>query len=171
MPPGRLARILGPFEKEVRMTLYELLKFLHVLLAIAWVGSAILLSILAFRAQRSGDPTALVRQAADAEWVGMKILAPISGAVLLAGVAMVLEGDLGFTTTWILIALIGWALSAAIGAGFLGPESGRLKALIAEKGQEDPAVKSRIDRILLISRLDLLLLIFIVFDMVIKPGT
>ena len=152
------------------MTLYEFLKFLHVLLAIAWVGSAILLAILAFRAQRSADPAAMGRQAADAEWVGQKILAPLAGIVLLLGIAMVLEGDLGFTTTWVLIGLIGWATSIAIGAGFLGPESGRLKELIAAHGPEDAAVKARIDRILLVSRLDLLLLIFIVFDMVVKPG-
>ena len=152
------------------MTLYEFLKFLHVFLVITWVGSGILLTILAFRAQRSTEPGALARAAGDAEWVGTKILAPVSGLVLLAGIGMVLEGDLGFTTTWILIALIGWAISATTGAAFLGPESGRVKEMIEEKGPEDATVKARINRILLVARVDIALLIFIVFDMVVKPG-
>jgi uncharacterized membrane protein len=153
------------------MTLYELLKFLHVFMAITWVGSGILLTILAFRAQRSNEPGELARRAADAEWVGTKILAPVSGVVLLLGIGMVLEGDIGFTTTWILIALVGWAISAGTGAMFLGPESGRLKALIDAKGPDDVQVKARIERLLLVARIDLLLLIFVVFDMVVKPGT
>jgi uncharacterized membrane protein len=153
------------------MTLYELLKFLHVFMAITWVGSGILLTILAFRAQRSSEPGELARRAADAEWVGTKILAPVSGVVLLLGIGMVLEGDIGFTTTWILIALIGWAISAGTGAMFLGPESGRLKELIDAKGPEDGQVKARIERLLLVARVDLLLLIFVVFDMVVKPGS
>ena len=153
------------------MTLYELLKFLHVFFVILWVGSGLLWTILAFRAQRAGDPADLARRAADAEWVGMKILAPVSGIVLLLGIGMVLEGDIGFTTTWILIALVGWAISAGTGAMFLGPESGRLRELIQTKGPDDVQVKARIERLLLIARIDLLLLIFIVFDMVVKPGT
>jgi hypothetical protein len=56
------------------------------------------------------------------------------------------------------------------GAGFLGPETGRLGKLAEEKGADDPDVQRRIRRVFLISRIELVLLVLVVFDMVVKPG-
>ena len=63
-----------------------------------------------------------------------------------------------------------FAASFIAGAAFLGPESGRLAKLTAEKGAEDPDVQRRIRRVVMVSRIELVLLIAIVFDMVVKPG-
>ena len=56
-----------------------------------------------------------------------------------------------------------------MGALFLGPESGRIGKLIDERGAADPEVRRRITRILVYSRFELLLLVLVVVDMVIKP--
>ena len=69
-----------------------------------------------------------------------------------------------------LVGLGVFAASFLAGAGFLGPESGRLSKLIADRGPEDPDVERRIRRILLISRIELVLLVIVVADMVVKPG-
>lgn len=61
--------------------------------------------------------------------------------------------------------------SAIVGAGFLSPESGRLRDLMKQKGLEDPEVQARVKRITMVVRIDFLLLVLIVADMVIKPGT
>jgi hypothetical protein len=70
---------------------------------------------------------------------------------------------------FVIFALVGWAASAATGAFFLGPEAARLGKLMPTKPPEDPEVQRRIRRILLIVRLDVVLLLAIVFVMTAKP--
>ena len=57
-----------------------------------------------------------------------------------------------------------------IGAAFLSPESGRLRDLMKEKGMNDPDVLARVKRINMVVRIDFLILVLVVADMVIKPG-
>jgi hypothetical protein len=70
---------------------------------------------------------------------------------------------------WTVLGLFAWGLSFAIGAGFLGPESGRLAKLIAAEGPESPAVTARIRRILMVSRCELVVLLVVIWNMVVKP--
>ena len=77
----------------------------------------------------------------------MRIFMPSSIVVLLAGIALVLEGSWGFDQLWILIGLAGIAFSIVTGAAFVGPESGRMKALLESRTFEDPEVQSRLNRI------------------------
>jgi len=49
------------------------------------------------------------------------------------------------------------------------PEAGRLGKLMPTRPPEDPEIQARIRRILLIVRLDVILLLLIVFDMTAKP--
>jgi hypothetical protein len=71
----------------------------------------------------------------------------------------------------VLLGLIGIAIPIVTGAGFLGPESERLGKLGAERGPTDPELQRRIRRIFVISRVDLVVLIPVVADMVFKPGS
>jgi hypothetical protein len=70
---------------------------------------------------------------------------------------------------WILIGLGLFAVTFLTGALFFGPESGRIAKLIDSEGPDSPAVQPRIRRIIVISRIDLVVLFLIVFDMVVKP--
>jgi hypothetical protein len=71
---------------------------------------------------------------------------------------------------WIVLALIGIGVTVIAGAGFFGPESRRIGSLVEQRGAVDPEVRPRLRRVNVLSRLDLLLLLLIVTDMVIKPG-
>jgi uncharacterized membrane protein len=152
------------------MNLYELLLAIHILAVVVWVGGATSLQVLAIRATGSGDPVRIATFAGEAEWVGMRIFMPSSIVVLLAGIALVLEGGWGFDQLWILIGLAGIAFSIVAGAAFIGPESGRMRALLESRTFEDPEVQSRLNRIFFISRIELGVLLLIVLNMVIKPG-
>ena len=153
------------------MTWYEFLKTAHVLLAIMWLGGAIAFQLIGIRILRENPPVRLVGFTRDVEHIGMKIFLPASLVLLLAGVLMVIDSPAwGFGDAWILIGLAGIVSTIVIGAGFLGPESGRLAALIEQKGETDPVVVEKVARILLISRVDLLILLVIASNMVIKPG-
>jgi uncharacterized membrane protein len=153
------------------MSSYELLLFVHVLTAVVWVGGALSLQVLAIRAERSADGGRVANFATEAEWVGSRVFLPSSIVLLLAGIGLTLEGDWGFTTPWVLFCLIAYGLSALTGSLFLGPESGRIGKMIADVGPQDPDVLARIKRIFLVSRIELVVLLFIVFDMTVKPGS
>lgn len=152
------------------MSRYEILLFAHVLAAAIWVGSAVLQEVLAERTRAAGDALRMATFAGEAEAVGTRLIMPVSIVLLLTGIGLVLEGPWGFTELWIVLGLAGYAASAVMGAALLGPESARVRPLIQAKGLEDPEVSRRLDRLKLIARLDIAVLVLVVFVMTVKPG-
>jgi uncharacterized membrane protein len=150
---------------------YDTLKFLHVLAAITWVGSAIYAQALATKVMGEGDPARLAATAKDIGDLGKRLITPAAIAVLLLGVWIVAVSPWNFTDTWVLLGLIGIGITIVTGAGFLGPESERLAKLSAERDPSDPEIQRRIRRIFAVSRFDLIVLVLVVADMVFKPGT
>jgi uncharacterized membrane protein len=150
---------------------FEFLKTVHVLMAITWLGGAITFQLLGIRVLKENPPTRLAAFTRDTEAIGMKIFLPVALVLLAMGILMVIDvPGIDFTDTWIVIGLLGIVSTIVIGAGFLGPESGRLATLIEEKGETDPEVVAKVSRILLISRVDLAILLLVAVNMVIKPG-
>jgi uncharacterized membrane protein len=150
---------------------YDTLKFLHVLAAITWVGSAIYAQALATKVMGEGDPARLAATAKDIGDLGKRLITPAAIAVLLLGIWIVAVSPWNFTDTWVLLGLIGIGITIVTGAGFLGPESERLAKLSAERDPSDPEIQRRIRRIFAVSRFDLIVLVLVVADMVFKPGT
>jgi uncharacterized membrane protein len=153
------------------MTWYTLFKFVHVILAVTWVGGAIIVQAFARLALASDDGGRKAQFAKDVEWVGTRIFVPASLALILAAIGLMENGDSPWTwgMNWVVFALLVWAASFVTGAAFLGPESGRLGKLIEEQGAEAPEVAARIRRILAVSRVELVFLIAVVWAMVVKP--
>ena len=152
------------------MSYYEVLLFGHLLAAMAWVGGDLMIQMFYLRARTNG-PDAVARFAKDVEWIGLRLLHTASLLVVIFGVLLVIEVDgYEFSQFWITAALAMFLASAITGAGFLGPESGRIAALTETEGPTSPEVQRRISRVLLISRIEFVLLVLIVLDMVIKPG-
>jgi uncharacterized membrane protein len=152
------------------ITGYELVKTIHVLGAIAWVGGAITLNILGTKLRAAGDAPRLTAFARDVEWIGNRIYLPASVIVLVFGVLAVLEGGFGFTTLWVALGLAGIVFTALTGSLFLGPESKRIAQLADSRGVEDPEVQRRIMRLFGLARIDLVVLLLVVVDMVAKPA-
>jgi uncharacterized membrane protein len=150
---------------------YNTLKFFHVLSAITWVGSAIYAQVLATKVQAEGDPVRLVAVAKDIADLGKRVITPAAVSVLVFGVWLVAVSSWNFTDTWVALGLVGIAITIATGAGFLGPESERLAKLGAERDPSDPELQRRIKRVFLVARIDLVVLVLVVADMVFKPGT
>ena len=152
--------------------LYQTVLFLHIMSVIVWLGGGIMIFFLSFRVMKRG-PEDQQKFAEDAEFLGKKVLGMASGLTLLFGLTMALfsGGAWSITNPWILIGLVGWLISMILGAGMIGPTSGKIGKLIPEKGPEDPEVKALVKRVQLLSRIDMVLLIVIVWDMVYKPFT
>jgi uncharacterized membrane protein len=148
--------------------LYEWLKTLH---AIVWVGGAITLQILAIRVMGQNDPVKLASFAGETEFIGTRVFTPASLMLLILGIWMVIdEPAWTFGQFWILAGLGMFAFSFVSGAFYLGPQSGRLKKLYEAEGPSAPAAPAIIRRLFLISRIELVLMVLIVADMVMKPG-
>jgi uncharacterized membrane protein len=150
---------------------YEWLKALHVLMAIVWVGGAMTLQVLAIRTMRSHDPERLRTLAGEVEFVGTRIFTPASLILLLLGIWMVIdEPAWEFTQFWIVAALAMFAFSFVSGVFFLGPQSGKLKQMYETEGSNAPGAPALISKLFTVSRIELVLMVLIVVDMVVKPG-
>jgi uncharacterized membrane protein len=152
------------------VTLYEALLLLHIVAAIVWVGGAITIDILATRVIRVGGGV-VAEFIQQIGWMGKAVFMPASISVLGLGIAMVAVNDAWtIGQLWIVLALVGIGISVITGAAFFGPEAARVSRALQVGGPDDPEVRRRLRRIMLVSRLDLLILLLIVADMVIKPG-
>jgi uncharacterized membrane protein len=151
------------------VTWYTFFKAVHLAAATIWVGGAFMIQAFAFRIVRSRDAKRQADFAKDAEVIGMRVFIPATWILLLAGIAMMINADWAWDQNWIVFGLVAFAISFVVGAGFLGPEGGRIAALIENEGYESPAALARIRRILLISRCELVVLTTVIWAMVVKP--
>src|SRR5439155_2668957 len=151
------------------MTWYTFFKSIHVITAVIWIGGAAMIQAYAFRILRTGDGKRQADFAKDTEVVGMRVFVPASLILVLAAIAMMVNLDWSWSQNWIILGLIAFVLSFVLGAGFLGPEGGRIAALIEQRGPDSPAVQARIRRILTISRCELIVLLTVIVNMVVKP--
>jgi uncharacterized membrane protein len=149
---------------------YSIYKALHVTSAVIWVGGDVTLTTLGivFDLKRDGETLAALGKMGA--WIGVKVYTPALFAVLIFGIATVQKGDLGWSTFWIDFALVGWAIAAAVGVGFVGPELGRIDRAVQQFGPDSAEVRQRIKRLFTIFRFDTVLLLLIVVDMAAKPS-
>ena len=152
------------------MSLYEFLLFVHILMAVTWVGGGIAIQVLAIRATRAKDPVRTAAVSGDAEWMGLRVFMPASILLLASGIWAASEGNWDFGQAWISIGFAAFLFSFFLGMAFLGPESGRIKQLVKERSYEDPEVQRRIGRILMFSRIELVVLLVAIWAMAAKPG-
>jgi uncharacterized membrane protein len=148
---------------------YFVFKMLHVGAAVVWVGGGLFITVIAVLAELANDDDQLLQIGHWAETVAGRLFPVMSFVVLGFGIAMTSNGDIPYNQFWIIFGLVAWALSAATGILFLGPESKRLNKAAAEHGPRAPEVQARLRRILLVVRVDVALMFLIVFDMVAKP--
>jgi uncharacterized membrane protein len=148
---------------------YSLFKWIHVTLAVFWVGGGLTLTILGLRAERMKDQREIVTVAQQAAFVGEKLFAPAGLLVLLMGIGMVIHQHLGWGHFWIIAGLIGYAATFATGIGVLSPLAKKIEHSAQANGPEHPETIALIERILLIARVDIAVLLLVVADMVLKP--
>ena len=151
------------------MTYYEILKFLHVLAAIIWLGGGFMILTLVVRAERADDGLLLKKIAENTKWLAQRIFIPSSLAVLVLGILATIEGPWGFGDLWIVLGLIGYAASFLTGILFLEPEGKRIDAAMTEYGPGSPQAAHHIRRINVVQRMEMVILFLVVAVMAVKP--
>ncbi len=149
---------------------YTILKTIHVLAAVVWVGGNLTMNILGTRVVNSNEPAQMLAFTRDAEWIGQRVYLPASVVVLLFGIFTVLDGNISFGEPWVGIGLAGLIVTALTGSLFFGPELRRIRTMAQAGGVDDAEVQERTARLIRFTRVDTVILSLIIVDMVIKPG-
>jgi uncharacterized membrane protein len=152
------------------MTWYELFLFLHIAMAVVWVGGGFFLQMLALRILGSKDEARVAAFAGDIEVLGLRIFTPSSVVLLLTGIGLVSNGNWDWSEPFVTVGLLVWLASFVAGVGYLGPTSGKIKAEMGANGTS-PRAQQLIGNMLRYSRIELVLLWIVVFMMVVKLGT
>lgn len=151
------------------MSRYELLLFAHVLAASAWVGAALLSAVLIELASRARDRAWIMRFGEFDDTLAKVLFIPAALITLVAGIALVFDGPWGFVDDgWVLAGLIIFGAIFAVGLGAFLPTSKRLVAL-GNSGAPQAEVDALLQRLRLLSWLDVALLALAVFVMTVKP--
>ena len=149
---------------------YQVYKALHVIAIVIWVGGDVTLTTLGIVFERRRDGETLAALGKMGAWVGTRIYTPALFAAFAFGVALIQKGHWGWSRFYIDFALVGWAIAATVGVGFVGPELGRIDKAAQEHGPDSAEVGRRVKRLFTVFRFDTALLILIVLDMTAKPS-
>jgi uncharacterized membrane protein len=149
------------------MDWYSIVKFLHVISAILWVGGGFTLMVLAVRADRAGNIEGMLQAMRATGELGNRFFAPMSMLTLAFGLIMC-GFWVGFSDLWILIGLAGYATTFCIGMFIFKPTADRMAGMIAKDGVT-PAALAQGQRILSAARIDYSVMLVIIADMVLKP--
>ena len=147
------------------MTWYEFLLFVHIAAAMIWLGGAFTFQMYGAVVRHGGDPEEMARFAGRAGYLSERMFVPASLVVVLAGVALMIDGNWEWDQLWVIFALVAFAASFATGLFVISPMAKRIPTV----GPTTPAGQSLIQRLFTILRIDLVYMYAIVFAMVVKP--
>ncbi len=150
------------------MSIYTILKFIHVLLAIVAVGSNITYGVWLSRAGRDRANLAFALR-------GIKILDdrfanPAYGLLLLTGLAMVYFGKLSLRTPWLLSGLILYIVVALLAFRGYTPLLRQQIAALESQGPDSPEFKALSARATRVAMILAVIVVIIVFLMTTKPA-
>ena len=147
----------------------DFLLTIHVLAAVIWVGGSVLALALGYYL-RGRDIETRVEYTRWTEWLGPRLFAPASIAVIVAGPLLVDDLGYEFDQTWLTLGFVGWTISFIFGVGFYPREGIKREKLIEEHGIGHELVAKSINRVITVATIDTLVVVLVVIDMTTKPG-
>jgi uncharacterized membrane protein len=151
------------------LTWYEFLKTVHILAVAIWVGGGIQILIHGLRAMAANDTARLAGVVSAGAWTGPRVFTPASLLLVITGFLMIADADWDYKL-WVILGLIGWFATFITGSMFLGPTAKKVDQMLPEKGHAAPEVTALNRRLLNVVRVDAVVLVLVLADMVIKPG-
>jgi uncharacterized membrane protein len=148
---------------------YSVLKFLHVVSVIVWVGGVVALSFLAWRLRGESNREVLKALLPQLASYGQRMIGPTSGIVLLTGLAMVGIANIGFGTFWVLWGFAGIVLHTLMGAVVIRKRTMKLGQLVASGAADDATLAAASRGLWRAQLLYMLILASVVWAMVLKP--
>ena len=149
------------------MDLYLLLKLVHILGAIIWVGGASVMTLLVILVDRKGDDQATLTAIDYLGTLGNRVFVPVALLTIFTGLTLGWIGGWGFAA-WTVLAALTVVCTFLLGALVLGPASDRCVKIWKEQG--DAAAIGMARQVLGLVKLDLGAQFGIIALMVLKPG-
>ena len=145
--------------------MYELLLAVHILAAVVWVGGSVALHVLGSRVSPA-DRSAI---APHMNWYGSRVITGAAVVLLIAGFGLVSHLDhVEIGDLWVVLALVGYFISFALGAGMIGPAGAKMEKAMA--AGDAAGADAAYNRLMAVSRIDTLVVLLVVVDMAVKPG-
>lgn len=153
------------------LNLFTVIVYIHVVAAILWVGSAVVLEILEWEATHASKRERLAATLHRGSWFGLHVFAPAALLTILTGVIAVAVGRPTFGQLWVILALVAVVIVSAMGGGVIGRTSAMLEERLKDPAVSEEEIEAKLAGIRPFVYLDLALLFFILFDMVVRPVT
>ena len=122
---------------------YFVFKAIHVIFAVIWIGGGALLTILGSGRRAPGDPVDAGDDRPTGSHGRAEVFSPAAMVVLVAGIAMMINGSLDWGKFWVSFGLLGFASTFITGMAFLAPQSKKIVALTESHGVEAPETRTR----------------------------
>ena len=147
---------------------YLVLKFLHVLAVITWIGSVAALGMVTARLIRAGDRATLARLSPQTMAYGQRVVGPSAIVVLLTGIAMVIVGRIPWSAFW-----INWGFAGIIAHFVFGITIMRKRTMafidLAGRQGNDAEFAAAGARLRVANLIYVLIMISVIGAMVLKP--
>ena len=150
------------------MSWYELLLTLHILAIATWFGSGLAITAMGHIALRTGPEAFGAFVLPATKWAGRAH--PAAGVVLLlTGFAMVFDADWDFEL-WLILGLTGLVLAMGLGGALIGRTAEGIATRVEGGTITAEELTTSAQQLLLYTRIDAVILVLVIVDMVAKPG-
>jgi uncharacterized membrane protein len=149
------------------MNWYGILKLLHVLSAIVWIGGGLALSLMMFRLLATRDRAVLGPVLPQITASMQRLGGPSAGLLLLTGIGMVLVGHMTFKSLWISLGILGLVVLGAFGGLVMSRRMAALEQSVASGS--DAAIDAAAAGVRQATIVLFVIMVAIVGIMVLKP--
>jgi hypothetical protein len=148
---------------------YTVLKSIHVLSVVIWIGGLTGLVIATWKVAREKDRALLTVLLKQTNAYAQGVAGPAAGFVLLTGLAMVWLGGIGYGTFWVWFGYAGVFVQAVVGGFFIRKRATELLALTTGPSGDEAALTVAGRRLRNTQLIYLILFAIIIAGMVLKP--
>ena len=146
--------------------------YAHIVMAILWIGGAVMFTLLSSRA-RSAGPEAVIRSMQESEWAGKFYFTPVAILMLVTGILLVVtsNGAYTFEDPFVVAGIAGIVISGVLGGTYYAKAAQSISTAVRERGLEDPSAQQQLDRLRLIAWVETVMLLLIELLMVYRAGS
>lgn len=148
--------------------MYNFWQFLHVTLAMTWIGAFVLSLFLSFRLGAMRDNPVAGPASGLIEKKAVPLFIVAAFGTLTTGLIMAF-GWVTFGPLWIKIGLGGAIISIVVGMTYFAPHGKKLEAAIETSGANDASVQAMVRQAQMVSLAEGVVLLIVVWAMVTKP--
>jgi uncharacterized membrane protein len=148
---------------------YAILKVVHVLSVVVWIGGGSALALVTARLLRAADRTTLAAYLPQAARFWQTMGGPASGLVLLTGIPMVLVAKIGFRPLWVSWGFAGVLVHFVFGAIVMRKRTESLVAAVSATPANDTHIAEAGRSLRVVTLIYLLIMTSVIVVMVLKP--